>query len=86
MSIGDVKAVIGEGNHSLDQATTTVEGIGTALKDVIRLVLATLDGSEHEKAEEARGALVAAQREVDLTLRTIKRAKDNASTFVAGLG
>ncbi|MFG2064690.1 hypothetical protein ACGFIK_25095 [Micromonospora sp. NPDC048871] len=86
MSIGDVKAVFGEGEHSLDQATTTVEGIGTVLEDVIRLVVATLDGSHHEKAQAARGALLAAQREVDLTLRTIKRAKAHASSFVTGLG
>ncbi|MFF5217613.1 hypothetical protein [Micromonospora sp. NPDC000442] len=86
MSIGDVKAVIREGIHSLDQAKATVEGIGTALNDVIPLVLATLKGSEHDYSKKALAALTAARREVELTLHNIESAKENASSFVSELG
>lgn len=51
VSVGDVKADLRDGNQSLDQAKTTIEGIGAALAEVRSLALATLHDSQHPEAK-----------------------------------
>lgn len=86
MSVGDVKADLQDGNQSLDQAKTTIEGIGAALAEVRSLALATLHDSQHPEAKKARSALAEATREVELTLRTVAVAKDRSTAFLKALG
>lgn len=86
MSIGDVKAELRTGNQSLNQAKTTIEGIGADLAEVSSLALATLHDSQHPEAKEARRALAEATREVKLTLRTVAAAKDGATALLKALG
>ncbi|WBB54417.1 hypothetical protein [Verrucosispora sp. WMMD573] len=86
MSIGDVKATLRDGTRSLDQAKATVERIATTLAEAQSLTLATLHDSQHSEAEEARRALAAATREVELTLRNIGVAKKRAIAFMDALG
>ena len=81
MSIGEVKAALGEANYLLEQGKTTVEGVGAALNDAVGLVLGTLQGSRHDEAEQARGALTEAVREVKLTLRTINAAQESGAAY-----
>lgn len=86
MSIAAVKATLWDGNTSLEQARTTVEGIEAALAEVETLVLHTLHGSHHSDAEAARNALADATREVMLLLRTLHAAQQHATTYLKSLG
>lgn len=86
MSIGDVKAELRNGNQSLNQAKTTIEGIGADLAEVSGLALAALHDSQHPEAKRARRALADATREVELILRTVAAAKDGATAFLKALG
>ncbi|MFY1577902.1 hypothetical protein ACN26Z_23660 [Verrucosispora sp. WMMD703] len=86
MSIGEVKAALGEANYLLDQGRATIEGVGTALDEVAGLVLATLHDSQRSEAEHARKAIADAIREVKLTLRAIAAAQESGNAYRKALG
>ncbi|MGW0502929.1 hypothetical protein [Micromonospora sp. NPDC003241] len=86
MSVGEVKAALGEANHLLEQGKKTVEGVGDSLDVVSALVLATLHDSQRAEAMQARKALAEATREVKLTLRAINAAQEGGNAFRRVLG
>ncbi|GIJ21271.1 hypothetical protein [Micromonospora lutea] len=86
MSIGEVKVVLDEAHHLLDQGKTTIEGVGTGLDEAAGLVLATLHDSQRTEADQARKAIADAVREVKLTLRVIAAAQEHGSTYRKALG
>ncbi|GIJ07899.1 hypothetical protein ACFFMR_05785 [Micromonospora andamanensis] len=86
MSIGAVKAALGEADQLLDQARTTIEGVGAALDEVSGLALTTLHDSRRAEADQARKAIADAIREVTLALRAISTAQDNGNAYRKLLG
>lgn len=86
MSIGEVKAALGEASQLLDQGRTTIEGAGESLDEAAALMLATLHDSRREEADRARKAVAEATREVMLTLRAITSAQESAHEFRRALG
>ncbi|RIV40350.1 hypothetical protein [Micromonospora radicis] len=86
MSIGEVKAALGEAHRLLDQGRTTIEGVGTALDEVSALVLATLHDSQRSEAAQARKAIADAIREVKLVLRAAVAAQENGDAYRKVLG
>ncbi|MFG1952696.1 hypothetical protein [Micromonospora sp. NPDC048830] len=86
MSVEEVKATLRDGDLALDHATAAIERIRADLAEAAGLAVATLQDSRNTNAEKARRALAEAVREVDLTLRTIGRAKDHAAAFRTALG
>ncbi|BCJ61814.1 hypothetical protein [Micromonospora endophytica] len=86
MSIGEVKAALGEANYLLEQSKTTIEGVGTTLDEVSTLVLATLHDSQRTEAQQARKAIADAVREVKLALRAIAAAEESGNAYREVLG
>ncbi|MFI7595110.1 hypothetical protein [Micromonospora sp. NPDC049359] len=86
MSIGEVKAALGEASQLLDQGRTIVEEVGESLDEAAGLMLVTLYDSRREEAEKARKAVVDAVREVTLTMRVITSAQKSADEFGRALG
>ncbi|MEQ4304200.1 hypothetical protein ABNF97_22935 [Plantactinospora sp. B6F1] len=86
MSVGEVKAALGEANRLLDQGRTTIEEIGDDLHQAAALLLATLHDSRRDEAEKARKATADAVREVKLTLRAINAAQQSANEYRKRLG
>ncbi|WP_341719465.1 hypothetical protein QQG74_06915 [Micromonospora sp. FIMYZ51] len=86
MAIGDVKATIRRGNQSLNDAEKSVEMASAQLRDASALAIATLHDSQREEAEDARQTLLAAAREVELTLRRINAAREHADAYLGAIG
>ncbi|MER5458417.1 hypothetical protein ABT008_26970 [Micromonospora sp. NPDC002389] len=86
MSVGEVKAALGEANYLLEQGKKTVEGVGDSLDVVSGLVLATLHDSRRDEAAQARKAIADAVREVKLTLRAITAAQEAGNAYRKVLG
>ncbi|WP_434740403.1 hypothetical protein [Micromonospora sp. SH-82] len=86
MSIGEVKAALGESKRLLDQGRATIEGIDVSLIEVTSLTLATLHDTQHAEAGNARLALADAVREADLALSMISAATENTSAYLRELG
>ncbi|MFF0234324.1 hypothetical protein ACFYPH_09195 [Micromonospora sp. NPDC005252] len=86
MSIGEVKAALGEASQLLDQGRTTVESVGDSLNEAAGLMLATLHDSQRDEAAKARKAVTEAMREVKLTLRAVTAAQESGNEFGKALG
>ncbi|GAB3799345.1 hypothetical protein [Micromonospora zhanjiangensis] len=86
MNIGDVKATIRQGGHSLDEARKGIEQVNGRLTDVSALALATLTDSHHDLTEKARATLAEAKHEIELVVRRLEEAREHAQKYSATLG